>query len=96
MNGEIQVWSVFDRDDRLVLALSNEPGEYNFARLPPRPVDPVFLTYATIQCYDAKAESALLRMVMESSTVTDLFDRLASAGYRVHLGRPKTGHFAHL
>ncbi|MBK8014067.1 MAG: hypothetical protein IPK13_22310 [Deltaproteobacteria bacterium] len=96
MTGEIQVWSVFDRDDRLVLALSNEPGEYNFARLPPRPVDPVFLPYATVQCYDAKAESALLQMVMASSTVSDLFQRLSGAGYRIQLGRPKTGHFARL
>jgi hypothetical protein len=92
----IRVWSVFDKDGRLVLALSDEPGEFNFARMPPPDADPVDCEFATLQCYDRTAEPQILNLLFRSDGLDDFFDSLIVAGYRVIDGRPRARRFARL
>jgi hypothetical protein len=93
---EVRIWSVFNRDERLVLALSDEPGEFNFTRLPDEEADIVECPFATLQCYDVKAESELLNLMYASGGVDDLLNRLVETGYRVVEGRPRVGRIARL
>jgi hypothetical protein len=90
------VWSVFDRDARIVLAISEGAGLFNFTRLPADPVDPVECDYATIQCFDVRAEPELLSLVFRSASLEELFDRLRVKGYRVTEGHPNTLRVARL
>ncbi len=91
-----QIWSVFDRKERLVLAVSDEPGEFNFAQLPDEGADPVFCNFATIQCYDATVESEVLGILTRSQSAQDIIELLQAAGFRVIEGRPKVASIARL
>ena len=51
MTVKVRIWSVFNRDERLALALSDEPGVFNFTRLPDEKADIVECPFATLQCY---------------------------------------------
>jgi hypothetical protein len=93
---KIRIWSVFDKEGRLALAISDEPGEFNFARMPPDDVDPVDCAFATIQCYSSKAEPEMLNLLMRSDDLEAFLDALTSAGYKVRQGRPRSKRFARL
>lgn len=93
---EVRIWSVFSREDRLVLALSDEPGEVNFAKMPDEDADPVECPYATLQCYDTKAEPELLNLIFKCHDVEELLERLRESGFKVRPGRPKPMRFARL
>jgi len=90
------MWSIYSRDGRLVLALSDEPGALNFAKPPGEDADPVECPFATLQCYDAKCEAEILTLLVRSTDLEDFLDRLLNAGHRVVEGRPKVGRFARL
>jgi hypothetical protein len=96
MAGKVRIWSVFNRDERLVLALSDEPGQFNFTRLPDEEADIVECPFATLQCYDVKAEPELLNMMYASGGIDEMLDRLAKASFRVVEGRPRVGRIARL
>lgn len=91
-----QIWSVFDRNERLVLAVSEEPGEFNFAQLPDEGADPVFCNFATVQCYDPTVESEALNILTKSRSAQDIIELLQTAGFRVVEGRPKVASIARL
>lgn len=96
MSDDVHIWSVYNRDDRLVLALSDEPGEFNFTKLPDDDVEPIELEFATIQCYFTHEEPAILNLLMRSRDLEDFLDRLLSHGYKVRPGRPTPTKFARL
>ena len=96
MPRKIRIWSIYDRDDRLVLALSDEPGEFNFAKIPPSDADPVECPFATIQCYDRSAEPEVLNILFKASDIDDLLEALRKNRYKIREGRPKTRRFARL
>lgn len=91
-----RIWSVYDRDHRLVLAISDEPGIFNFAHVPDESLDPVEVPYATLQCYDVKAEPELLTLTVQSQDLEELLDRLRHARFKVIDGRPRAMKFARL
>lgn len=91
-----RIWSVYDRDHRLVLAISDEPGIFNFAHMPDESLDPVEIPYATLQCYDVKAEPELLTLTIKSQDLEELLDRLKHARFKVIDGRPRAMKFARL
>ncbi|MBK6684238.1 MAG: hypothetical protein IPG45_07175 [Deltaproteobacteria bacterium] len=93
---EVRIWSVYDRDDRLVLILSDEPGDFNFTRIPDEDCDPVECEYATIQCYRSTIEPDVLNAVFRSTEVEELLQRLKKGGYKVRNGRPTPARFARL
>ncbi len=95
-DGGVQIWSVYNRDDRLVLALSDEPGEFNFTRLPDDDVDPIECPFATLQCYFTHEEPQILNLLFRSRNLEDFIDSLLSHGYKVRQGRPMPGRFARL
>ena len=74
---KVRIWSVFNRDERLALALSDEPGVFNFTRLPDEKADIVECPFATLQCYDVNAESELLNLMYASGGVDDLLNQPA-------------------
>ena len=90
------IWSVFDSEERLVLAISNVPGEFNFARLPDVGADPLFCDFATLQCYTSEVESEALGILTKSRSVKQLLDYLHDAGFRVVEGRPQVAKIARL
>lgn len=91
-----RIWSVYDRDHRLALAISDEPGIFNFARMPDESLDPVEIPYATLQCYDVKAEPELLTLAIRAQDLEELLDRLRQVGFKVIEGRPRAMKFARL
>jgi hypothetical protein len=93
---EVKIWSIYNKDQRLVLALSDEPGELNFSKVPDEDVDPVECPFATLQCYDSKHEPEILTLLFRSSDLEDFLDRMLNAGYKVREGRPKPRRFARL
>ncbi len=93
---EPRIWSVYDRNQRLVLALSDEPGIFNFTKIPDESLDPVEIPYATAQCYDSRAEPELLTLVSNASDLEELLDRLRRVGFKVIEGRPRAMKFARL
>lgn len=92
----VEIWSIYNRDHRLVLALSNQPGEFNFAKMPDEDTDPVECPFATIQCYDVKCEPEILTLLFKSDDLEDFLDRLLNAGFKVRQGRPTPRKFARL
>jgi hypothetical protein len=86
----VRIWSVYHHDRRLVLALSDQPGQYNFAHLPPEDVDPVECPFATVQCYDTEGESDVLKALIRSRDVEEFIEKLENLGYLVEQGRPKS------
>jgi hypothetical protein len=93
---KIRIWSVFNGDERLVLALSDEPGQFYFTRVPDEDADIVECPFATLQCYDVKEEPELLNLMYTSDGVDELLNRLGEVGYRVVEGRPRVGRIARL
>lgn len=93
---EVKIWSIYNKDQRLVLALSDEPGELNFSKVPDEDVEPVECAFATLQCYDSKAEPEILNLLFRASDLEDFLDRLLNAGFKVREGRPKPRRFARL
>lgn len=96
MSDEVRIWSVYNTDERLVLAMSNEPGEFNFTRVPDEDVDPIECSFATIQCYFSSEEPEILALLARASDLDDFIDRLVQKGYRVREGRPHPRKFARL
>jgi hypothetical protein len=96
VDGQPRIWSIYNRDDRLILALSDEPGEFNFARVPDEDCDPVECAFATLQCYDVKAEPEMLNLLFRSTDLEDFLDRLRAAGHKVREGRPRPKKIARL
>jgi hypothetical protein len=93
---EPRIWSVFDREGRLVLALAEQPGEFNFARLPDDDVEPVECDFATVQCYSTEVEPQMLNLLFRATDLEDFLERLRGARYRVVEGRPKPYKIARL
>jgi hypothetical protein len=91
-----QIWSVYDRENRLVLGLSDEPGIFNFAKPPADDVDPVECHFATLQCYDIRIETALLTILDRCDDLDDFLQALIDASYSVINGQPRPGKFARL
>jgi len=91
-----QIWSVYNRENRLVLGLSDEPGIFNFAKPPADDVDPVECPYATFQCYDVSVEAELLTLVDECEDLEYFLQALIDGGYSVMEGQPRPGKFARL
>ncbi|MBI2375212.1 MAG: hypothetical protein HYV07_14545 [Deltaproteobacteria bacterium] len=91
-----RIWSIFDRQYRLVLAVSDEPGLFNFAHLPDEDVEPVECDFATLQCYDAKAEPELLNHLFSATDLNGFLELLGTKGYKVIEGRPSTSKVARL
>jgi hypothetical protein len=93
---KVKIWSIYNRDQRLVLALSDEPGELNFSKVPDEDTDPVECPFATLQCYDTKSEPEILTILFRSSDLEDFLDRMLNAGFKVREGRPRPRRFARL
>jgi hypothetical protein len=91
-----QIWSVYNRESRLILGLSDEPGIFNFARPPSDEVEPLECEFATFQCYDATVEAELLCLLDATSDLDDFFQGLLDAGYKIVEGQPQPGRFARL
>lgn len=79
-----------------MLALSDQPGEFNFTRVPEDDVDPVECDFATVQCYTAEKEPEMLNLLFRSEDVEDFIERLREQRYRVIEGRPQPSKFARL
>lgn len=92
----VQIWSVYDKDDRLVLIMSDEPGDFNFTRVPDEECEPVECEYATLQCYKSTIEPEVLNCVFRSRDIDELIYRLRRAGFKVREGRPSPRRFARL
>ena len=90
------IWSVYNRESRLVLGLSDEPGIFNFAIPPSDEVEPFECNFATFQCYDVSVESQLLSLVDQAEDLESFFDSLINAGFNVVPGQPQPGKFARL
>lgn len=93
---EVRIWSVYNRDDRLVLALSEEPGEFNFTRIPEDGTDIVTCPFATMQCYLTEVEPDVLNHMKRARNLNDFLRRLRKQGYKVIDGRPQPSKFARL
>ncbi|MCC7382618.1 MAG: hypothetical protein IT384_12345 [Deltaproteobacteria bacterium] len=91
-----RIWSVYDRDRRLVLAVADEPGIFNFSKPPDDDVEPIECEFATLQCYDTKAEPELLNIVLRCQDLEELLDELTNKGFAVIEGRPQPRKFARL
>jgi len=91
-----QIWSIYDREHRLVLAISDEPGIFNFAHIPDESLDPVEIPFATLQCYDVRAEPELLNLSVRARDLEELLDALRQAKFKVIEGRPRAMKFARL
>lgn len=91
-----RIWSIYDRDDRLVLVISDQPGEFNFARLPDEGADPVECDFATLQCYTPKVEPEVLNLLFRCADVEEFLDRMKKRGFKVRAGRPRPYRFARL
>lgn len=87
---------MFDRDERLVLVVSGEPGNVTFARVPEGDVPPVACAFATLQCLDPLIEHDVLRILARCRQVEDLIERLEDRGFRIAGGRPVIGEIARL
>lgn len=96
MADEPKIWSIYSREDRLILALSDEPGVFNFARAPADDMEPLECAYATLQCYDPKAEAEILDLMVRSTDLEDFLDRLHTARFKIREGRPRPSRFARL
>ena len=92
----LRIWSIFNRDHRLVLTVSDEPGVFNFTRIPDGEVEPVECAYATLQCYDVHAEPEVLNHLGRSTDIDEFLDQLRGRGYKVIEGRPQPSKFARL
>ena len=90
------IWSVYNRESRLVLGLSDEPGIFNFAIPPADEVEPFECSFATFQCYDVSIEAQMLSLVDQAEDLESFFDSLLSAGFNVVPGQPQPGKFARL
>gem|GEM_PF-5466051 len=90
------IWSVYDRDGRLVLGISDEPGIFNFAKPPADEVDPVECEFGTFQCYDVRVESEFLNLLDSVHDLEMFFEALLDQGYNIVPGQPRPGHFARL
>jgi hypothetical protein len=93
---EPRIWSVLDRDHRLVLAVSDEPGIFNFTKPPEDDVDPVECEFATLQCYSLKAEPEMLRLLFAARDLEEFLETLMEQGYKVIEGRPRADRIARL
>jgi len=91
-----RVWSIYNREQRLVLGVSDEPGIFNFTKPTDDEVDPVECDYATLQCYDLAVEPEMLNLLGRSVDVEEFLDRLSAKGYKVIEGRPRPMKFARL
>lgn len=89
-------YSVLDRDARLVLALSEDPGLFHMTRPPDEDTAPVECGYATIQCYDARAEAEMLRLVFGARDLEELLENLRARGYKVIEGPLQASKIARL
>lgn len=89
------IYGVYDRQERLVLILSDEPGEFNFAKLPEEDLE-VPCDFATLQCFSEAHEADLLSLLMASDDMPSYLQRLSDAGFRVRPGRPRVGFLARL
>lgn len=87
---------MYDREYRLVLAISDEPGIFNFARLPDEEVEPIECAFATLQAYDTHAEPDLLNILLRCQDLEELLDELSNKGFKVIEGRPQPRKFARL
>ena len=92
----VRIWSIYNRDDRLVLGLSDEPGIFNFTKPTDDDVAPIECEFATLQCYDLHAEPEILNILFASSDLEELLDRLSGRGFKVIEGRPQPRKFARL
>lgn len=93
---DVRIWSIYNKDDRLVLALSDEPGEFNFTRIPDEGTDIVTCPFATLQCYLTAVEPDVLNVMKRSKNLRDFLKRMTKAGYKVREGRPQPSKFARL
>lgn len=93
---DARIWSVYNKDDRLVLALSDEPGEFNFTRLPEEETDIVECSFATVQCYLTEVEPDALNILRKAVHLDDFLRLLKKRGYKVREGRPQPSKFARL
>lgn len=91
-----RVWSVFDRDGRLAMSLSNEPGEFIFTRPTDEDTDPVECDFATLQCFQVQVEPELLTLLRGTTSLGEFLESLSAKKYRVMEGRPKPSGFARL
>jgi hypothetical protein len=91
-----KIWSVYDRDYRLVLAVSDEPGIFNFAKLPDEDVEPIECDFATLQAYDVKVEPDVLNILLRSQDLDEFLDQLSNKGFKVIEGRPQPRKLARL
>jgi len=91
-----QIWSVYSRDHRLVLGVSDEPGIFNFTRPTDEDVDPVECDFCTLQCYDLDAEPEILNLLFSVGDLEEFLDMLIMKGFKVIEGRPQPGKFARL
>ncbi len=87
---------MYDREERLVLACSDVPGDVNFARPPDDSAEPVTCPFATVQAYDPRVESDLLDELVKAHDLGDFLERLARRGFRVREGRPRIQRIARL
>lgn len=92
----VRIWSIYDRDYRLVLTVSDEPGIFNFTKVPDEDVDPVDCPFGTIQCYDLKVEPDVLNVIGRAVDIDDFLDQLRNRGFKVIEGRPNPRKFARL
>ena len=95
-DGTPKVYSVLDRDARLVLSLADDPGYFQLTRPPEEGANPIECGYATLQCYDARSEAELLRLVFEAHELEELLENLKARGYRVIEGRIQAKKIARL
>lgn len=93
---DVRIWSIFNADDRLVVALSDEPGEFNFTKIPDDTAEIVECRFATVQCYLAEVEPDVLTEMKRAKNLDDFLRRLAKKGYKVREGRPQPRKFARL
>ncbi len=93
---EPRVYSVLDREARLVLSLTDEPGHFHLSRPPEDPSTLIECSYATLQCYDARSEAELLRLVFQIQDFEELLENLKARGYRVIEGQIQASKIARL
>lgn len=79
-----------------MLALSEEPGSFNLTRPPDEELAPVECAYATLQCYDVRAEAELLRLVFAARDLEELLESLRARGYKVIEGPLQASKIARL
>lgn len=91
-----KIWSIYDRDHRLVLGVSDEPGIFNFTKVPDEDSDPIECDFATLQCYDLHVEPEVLNVLFRSSDLEEFLDRIRDRGFKVIEGRPQPRKFARL